>query len=165
MSRARTTPPNEQRSYPLKYISAHTASPRGRWRSQPPGSWPPISPSLGFRATPPAFHSAARAPATASSTRHHPLFCIHHTRIPHAPRNPGSISPCFHVFGIPVSAFRSSLSGLTDLRTRQTRNSVPELPPHTTPPRTGLDYPHHYPPPTPFVSRHQAHSGTSVGAS
>ena len=80
-------------------------------------------------------------------------------------RNPGSISPCFHVFGIPVSAFRSSLSGLTDLRTRQTRNSAPELPPHTTPPRAGLDYPHHYPPPTPFVSRHQAHFGIPAGAS
>ena len=88
-----------------------------------------------------------------------------HTRIPRAQRNPGSISPCFHVSEIPVSAIRSSLGGLTDLRTRQTRNSAPELPPHTTPPRAGLDYPHHYPPPPPFVSRHQAHTGISVSAS
>jgi hypothetical protein len=56
---------------------------------------PQISPSLGFRATPLAFHSAARAPATTSSARHHPLFCIHHTRIPRAHAIRAAFLPVF----------------------------------------------------------------------
>eukprot|EP01047_Picozoa_sp_COSAG01_P062346 COSAG01_NODE_7915_length_2994_cov_16.350604_2_plen_83_part_00 len=60
---------------------------------------------------------------------------IHHTPHPHAPRNPGSISPWKYVQKTPASTPRSSPNALIDLRTRQTRTVHRSYPPHhTTPP-------------------------------
>ena len=58
-----------------------------------------------------------------------PLSRIHHNHVPRAQRNSGSISPSKHVQETATSAFCSSLSALTDLHTRQTSTSAPELPP------------------------------------
>ena len=93
-----------------------------------------------------------------------PLSHVYHTRAPHAQRDLGSISPCFHTQkALPASPARPWHSRQTCARSKRATEHLYLTPcSHTR--NAGLDYPNNTTPRPPPLSRLAAHAGTHARA-